>query len=282
MVLGLAAGQGATKVAGGVAGRDLVGHGVAEHLTDELQRAVRLFIILGGFEGPHGVEDFNGLDFVDRSIAQAVLNKADEPFALAHRRHRQAVALVLGDIVFGDGAESVDGGDLGRPLVAALLVCGVYPVGHLGAGAVPQFAGVLQADLRIAAERKLLLKSNWRAKFHAPKAAAGCRDLEVKAFFVGDLIVLVAGLQRADGGVGQSHLGAFFQSQFDRPPQRPPFSTEYRRTMAAVSVRPRGQYTRIYGVFQSPAHIGDQVDGAAYRTRTCDPLITNEVLYQLS
>lgn len=23
-------------------------------------------------------------------------------------------------------------------------------------------------------------------------------------------------------------------------------------------------------------------DGAAYRTRTCDPLITNEVLYQLS
>lgn len=39
---------------------------------------------------------------------------------------------------------------------------------------------------------------------------------------------------------------------------------------------------RLQADFPTPAHVAGWYSGAAYRTRTCDPRITNAMLYQLS
>ena len=78
VVLRLALGQGAAQVARRIAWGNLVGHREAKHLADELQRPVRLLVVLGRLIGPHGVEDLVGLDIGNRTMADRACRPARE------------------------------------------------------------------------------------------------------------------------------------------------------------------------------------------------------------
>ena len=98
---------------------------------------MRLLVVLGRFVRPDSLQNLYRLDLDNRTVAQLLLQQAQEPLALADRRCRQPIPPALLNVSFGDRAEGVQCADPGSDFVAALLTSRIDAI----FGAPPYMSG---------------------------------------------------------------------------------------------------------------------------------------------
>jgi len=112
------------------------------------------------------------------------------------------------------------------------------------------------------------------APWRSGRWCASRTDTQEQAACVRELVGAGLGLSRPDRSIRQGHWGYLRRGQGLIPPEVPPIPPGSRRTSATTG-GPSVHYIADFSRFFHPlAHLGDQGTGAAYRTRTCDPLIT--------
>jgi hypothetical protein len=144
--------------------------------------------------------------------------------------------------------------------------CRIDSCRELVAGVVAFSAGSAQSDLGKFPERQPSLAAV-ESVSEAPKARTVRLDQQEEPIAVVNLVGLRAWAERLNLPEGQH--GRYQVSVDGRPMLR-----------AYARASNNAASWHLYGAIKSFNF--NKLDGAAYRTRTCDPIITNDVLYQLS
>lgn len=124
----------------------------------------------GPFHLPEHGQQLESLNLGNGAVLQ-LFEPVEVPAALGYGCIGHALALTLGDELFGHDLEGVSRADGGSDLVALLLGAGVLAFRNDLAGRVAAFARFLEAYLGIGANRELLLLPG-KAVFEPPKLAA--------------------------------------------------------------------------------------------------------------